>query len=188
MYVRRPQFQDRQCIAGLPDRRSHLRPECSSRPLEEQVCSTCVSFGFFAEWFDWRETERLWENWLITKTAFPSPRCDMSCAPGGRSEVTLHQGEEGGLKLTKRSKNTTVMDSFIVLSDCLSEVFSSRPNWQVSPTICAFIFPQIIFGNNAADSSLPQSVSATSSSVDVTSTTQQQPQNKSLSSLLPVIS
>ena len=24
-------------------------------------------------------------------------------APGGRSEVTLHQGEEGGLKLTKRS-------------------------------------------------------------------------------------
>ena len=23
-------------------------------------------------------------------------------APGGRSEVTLHQGEEGGLKLTKR--------------------------------------------------------------------------------------
>ena len=28
-----------------------------------------------------RETERLWENWLITKTAFPSPRCDMSCVP-----------------------------------------------------------------------------------------------------------
>ena len=27
-----------------------------------------------------RETERLWENWLIAKTAFPSPRCDMSCA------------------------------------------------------------------------------------------------------------
>ena len=27
-----------------------------------------------------RETERLWENWLITKTAFPSPGCDMSCA------------------------------------------------------------------------------------------------------------
>ena len=22
-----------------------------------------------------RETERLWENWLITKTTFPSPRC-----------------------------------------------------------------------------------------------------------------
>ena len=48
--------------------------------FKEQACSTCVSFGFFAERYDWRETERLWENWLITKTAFPSPRCDMSCA------------------------------------------------------------------------------------------------------------
>ena len=27
-----------------------------------------------------RETERLWENWLIAKTTFPSPQCDMSCA------------------------------------------------------------------------------------------------------------
>ena len=26
-----------------------------------------------------RETESLWENWLIAKTAFPSPRCNMSC-------------------------------------------------------------------------------------------------------------
>ena len=33
------------------------------------------------------------ENWLITKTAFPSPR----------SEVTSHQGEEGVSKLAKRS-------------------------------------------------------------------------------------
>ena len=48
--------------------------------FKEQACSTCVSFGFFAERYDWRETERLWENWLITKTAFPSPRCDMFCA------------------------------------------------------------------------------------------------------------
>ena len=26
-----------------------------------------------------RATERLWENWHITKTAFPSPQCKMSC-------------------------------------------------------------------------------------------------------------
>ena len=33
------------------------------------------------------------------KTVFPSPQCDMSCAPGGRSEVTLHpmaHGKQGG--------------------------------------------------------------------------------------------
>ena len=46
----------------------------------EQACSTCVSFGFFTMFVLFRETERLWENWLITKTAFHSPRCDMSCA------------------------------------------------------------------------------------------------------------
>ena len=39
----------------------------------EQACSTCVSFRFFALFVLFRETERLWENWLITKTAFPSP-------------------------------------------------------------------------------------------------------------------
>ena len=27
-----------------------------------------------------RKTERLWENWLIAKTTFPSPRCHMSCS------------------------------------------------------------------------------------------------------------
>ena len=27
-----------------------------------------------------RETERLWENWLVAKTTFPSPQCNMSCA------------------------------------------------------------------------------------------------------------
>ena len=47
-------------------------------PIQEQACSTCVSFGFFATFVLFRETERLWENWLITKIAFPSPRCDMS--------------------------------------------------------------------------------------------------------------
>ena len=51
--------------------------------FKEQACSTCVSFGFFAEQQFERETERLWENWLVTETAFPSPRCHMSCAPGG---------------------------------------------------------------------------------------------------------
>ena len=56
---------------------------CAMTPqlrFKEQACSTCVSFGFFAEQQLERETERLWENWLVTKTAFPSPRCDMSCA------------------------------------------------------------------------------------------------------------
>ena len=51
--------------------------DCHER---EQACSTCVSFRFFAEQQLERETERLWENWLVTKSAFPSPRCDMSCA------------------------------------------------------------------------------------------------------------
>ena len=43
-----------------------------------------------------RETERLWENWLITKTEFPSPRCDMSCScPVGaaRSHCTRERRE-----------------------------------------------------------------------------------------------
>ena len=46
----------------------------------EQVCSTCVSFRFFAAFVLLRETERLWEIWLIAKTAFPSPRWDICCA------------------------------------------------------------------------------------------------------------
>ena len=43
-----------------------------------------------------RDTERLWENWLITKTAFPSPRCDMSCARlvcAARSRCTRERRE-----------------------------------------------------------------------------------------------
>ena len=36
----------------------------------EQACSTCEEPAVFVLL---RETERLWENWLITKTAFPSP-------------------------------------------------------------------------------------------------------------------
>ena len=72
--------------------------------VREQACSTCVSFRFFAEQQSERETERLWENWLIAKTAFPSPRCDMSCGrPVGAARSRCTQGEEGGLKLTKRS-------------------------------------------------------------------------------------
>ena len=45
----------------------------------------------------------LWENWVITKTAFPSSQCDVSCVRLVGLRVTLHQGEEGGLKLAKRS-------------------------------------------------------------------------------------
>ena len=39
---------------------------------KEQACSTRVSFRFFAVFvlFE-REAGRLWENWLVTKTAFP---------------------------------------------------------------------------------------------------------------------
>ena len=40
---------------------------------EEQACSTCMSFRFFAVFVLFRETRRLWENWLIAKAAFPSP-------------------------------------------------------------------------------------------------------------------
>ena len=67
--------------------------------------STCVSFRFFAVFVLFRETERLWETWIITKTAFPSPRCNMSCTHlvGAARQVMSHQGEEGGLKLAKRS-------------------------------------------------------------------------------------
>ena len=36
--------------------------------LWSMACSTCVSFSFFAVFVLFRETERLWENWLITKT------------------------------------------------------------------------------------------------------------------------
>ena len=49
--------------------------------LVKQACSTCVSFRLFAMFVLFRETGRLWENWLITKSTFPSPHCDMSCAP-----------------------------------------------------------------------------------------------------------
>ena len=38
----------------------------------------------------------LWENWLIAKTAFPSPRCDMSCARlvgAARSRYTRERRE-----------------------------------------------------------------------------------------------
>ena len=39
---------------------------------ETVACSTCVSFRFFVVFVSLRETERLWENWLVTaKTAFP---------------------------------------------------------------------------------------------------------------------
>ena len=48
--------------------------------VQEQACSTCMSFRFFILIVLLRETGRLWENWLITQTAFPSPQCDMSCA------------------------------------------------------------------------------------------------------------
>ena len=50
---------------------------------KEQACSTCMSSRFFAAFLLVREAGRLWENWLVTETAFPSPRCHMSCAPGG---------------------------------------------------------------------------------------------------------
>ena len=37
-----------------------------------------------------RETERVWENWLITKTTFPSPRCCWrTCATHDRRTVFL---------------------------------------------------------------------------------------------------
>ena len=51
---------------------------CPARP-SELIATTCLSFRFFSLFVLLRETERLWENWLITKTAFPSPQCDMSC-------------------------------------------------------------------------------------------------------------
>ena len=48
----------------------------------EQACSTCVSCRFFTVLMLLRERERetgrLWENRLITKTAFPS--LDVTCA------------------------------------------------------------------------------------------------------------
>ena len=64
--------------------------------LQEQACSTCMSFRFFAAFMLLRETERLWQNWLNTMTAFPSLPRDVSC-------TCLHQGKERGLKLAKQS-------------------------------------------------------------------------------------
>ena len=58
----------------------------------EQACSTCVSFRFFAVFVLLRETGGLWENWLIAKTAFPSPRCDVPHAPlvgAARSRISF---------------------------------------------------------------------------------------------------
>ena len=52
---------------------------CPQLPSEEQACSTCLSFRFFAVFLLLRETGRLWENWLNAKTTFP-PLNDMSCA------------------------------------------------------------------------------------------------------------
>ena len=58
---------------------SSAEAQCLDRANREQACSTFVSFRVLHCVALFRETERLWENWLITKTAFPSPQCDMSC-------------------------------------------------------------------------------------------------------------
>ena len=40
-----------------------------------------------------RETERLWEKFLIAKTTFPSPRWDMSVVGAARSHGTRERRE-----------------------------------------------------------------------------------------------
>ena len=61
-------------------------------PDWEQVCSTCMSFGFFAIFVLFRETERLWENWLVAKTAFPS---QLKFAKNCQFQTVLHSHEAG---------------------------------------------------------------------------------------------
>ena len=66
-------------------------------------------------WVLFRETERLWENWLITKTAFPSPRCDMPCCrPLIPERAVVTQHANACIQCTNLSINIVVPDPRLV--------------------------------------------------------------------------
>ena len=54
---------------------------CETNCVEQALCSTDLCELWVIRCMAlFRKTERLWENCLIAKTTFPSPRCDMSCS------------------------------------------------------------------------------------------------------------
>ena len=83
------------CQAAASPPHSKYRIVCNGS-VQEQACSTCMSFRFFPVLLVIRETGGCGKNWLVTKTvSLPSME---------RFLVTSHQGKEGGLKLAKRQQ------------------------------------------------------------------------------------